>query len=73
MGTLVRQLVLGANQDDVAVETCIPKAGGDRVTGRTGAGDQRSGRVFSSWRRRRSDQTRYPPRTTTANAYATIR
>jgi hypothetical protein len=69
----VWRLSLGAHQDDLAVETRISEAGGDRVTGRTAAGDQRSGRVFSSWRRRRSDQKRYPPRTTTANAYAMSR
>jgi hypothetical protein len=48
MGTLVRQLVLGAYQDDVAVEACVPKAGGDRVTCRTAAGDQGSDRRPSS-------------------------
>jgi hypothetical protein len=73
MGSLVRQLGLGAHQHDLAVEPRIPKAGGDGVTGRSAAGDQRSGRVFSSWRRRRSDQTRYPLRTTTANEYAMTR
>jgi hypothetical protein len=66
-------LRLGAHEDDLAAETCISKAGGDSVTGRAAAGDQRSGRVFSSWRRRRSDQNRYPPRTATANAYAITR
>jgi hypothetical protein len=73
MRSLVWRLGLGAHQDDLAVETRISKAGGDAVTGRTSAGDQRSGRVFSSWRRRRSDQNRYPPRTATANAYAMTR
>jgi hypothetical protein len=73
MRALVRQLALGAHQEDLAVEPRIAKAGGDSVTGRAAAGDQRSGRVFSSWRRRRSDQKRYPPRTTTANAYAMTR
>jgi hypothetical protein len=73
MRSFVRMLRLGAHEDDLAVETRISKAGGDSVTGRAAAGDQRSGRVFSSWRRRRSDQNRYPPRTATANAYAITR
>jgi hypothetical protein len=68
MRSFVRMLRLGAHEDDLAAETRISKAGGDSVTGRAAAGDQRSGRVFSSWRRRRSDQNRYPPRTATANA-----
>jgi len=48
MRSLVRQLGLGAHQDDLAAETRIPKAGGDRVSSGAAADDQRSGRVFSS-------------------------
>jgi hypothetical protein len=59
MRSLVRGLRLGAHQDDLAVETRMSKAGGDSVTGRAAAGDQRSDRrPFSSWRSRRSDQAR---------------
>jgi hypothetical protein len=41
MRPFVWRFRLGAHQDDLAVETLIPKAGGDRVTGRAAAGDQR--------------------------------
>jgi hypothetical protein len=59
MRSLVRRLGLGAHQDDLAVETRISKPGGDSVTGRAAAGDQRSDRrPFSSSRSRRSDQAR---------------
>jgi hypothetical protein len=68
VGALVRKLRLRTYEDYLPVEAAITKAGGNGVTGGAAAGDQRSGRVFSSWRRRRSDQSRYPPRTTTANA-----
>jgi hypothetical protein len=48
MRPLVGPLGLGAHQDDLAAESRIPKAGGDRVSCGAAADDQGSGRVFSS-------------------------
>ena len=73
MRALVRHHGLCAGEHYVAGESSIPQPRGDRVAGRTAADDQRSGRVFSNSRNRRRDQTRYPPRTTTAKAYALTR
>jgi len=58
MRTLVGQHRLRSHQHDLARETAIPQPGGDRVPGRAAADDQRSGRCFSSSRRRRRDQAR---------------
>lgn len=56
MRALVRQLALGADEDDRALELRVSESGGDGVTGRAAADDYRLGR--SSSRRVRSDQNR---------------
>jgi hypothetical protein len=73
MRAFVRQRRLGSDQDDLAGESSVPESGSDGVSGRAAADDQRSGRVFSISRKLRSDQSRYPPSTTTAKAYAVAR
>jgi hypothetical protein len=73
MRPLIRWLGFGAHQHYLAGEAGVPESGGDRIARRAAADDQRLTLRFSNSRRRRSDQARYPPSTTTANAYAETR
>lgn len=70
MRTLIGKLGLRADERDLALEPGIPQAGGDRVPGGTAADDYR---FLESSRTRNSDQTRYPPSTAIAKAYAVTR
>jgi hypothetical protein len=68
--SLVRNLRLRAGEQDLPLKARVAQARGGGIPGGTAADDYcflDSSRTWSS------DQARYPPRTTMANAYATIR
>lgn len=65
MWALVGRLGLGSDDRDATVELRVTETGRDGVAGGTGADDYS---LRSNSRNLRSDQTRYPPRTETANA-----
>ena len=63
--SLIGELGLGADKQDLASKAGVPKPCSDRVPGGAAANDYR---FRESSRTRSNDQPRYPPRTAIANA-----